>query len=103
MPWRTALRPKKPFYDGYVVNCILDAAYRSAKSKQWEPVKLDIWRGKTGVSKDSHLCEFDADHYLVKEEVTHYGAKEADPEKQEDRKDQRADNRIIDFDNFLWE
>jgi predicted dehydrogenase len=67
--------PKETFYDGYVVNSVLDAAYRSAKSKQWEPVKLDIWRGRTGVTKDSHLQEFDADHYLVKEEVTHYGAK----------------------------
>jgi len=67
--------PKETFYDGYVVNAILDAAYQSAKTKQWEPVKLDIWRGKTGVSKDSHLTEYDADHYLVKEEVTHYGAK----------------------------
>jgi hypothetical protein len=63
------------FYDGYVVNAILDAAYASAKSKLWEPVKLDTWRGRTGVTKDSHLVEFDADHYLVKEEVTHYGAK----------------------------
>ncbi len=68
-------QPKETFYDGYVVNAVLDAAYKSAKSKQWEPVKLDIWRGRTGVSKDSHLQEYDADHYLVKEEVTHYGAK----------------------------
>jgi predicted dehydrogenase len=68
-------QPKETFYDGYVVNAILDAAYRSAKSKLWEPVKLDVWRGKTDVSKDSHLQEYDAEHYLVKEEVTHYGAK----------------------------
>jgi predicted dehydrogenase len=67
--------PKETFYDGYVVNAVLDAAYRSAKSKQWEPVKLDIWRGRTGVSKDSHLTDYDADNYLVKEEITHYGAK----------------------------
>jgi predicted dehydrogenase len=67
--------PKETFYDGYVVNSVLDAAYKSAKTKQWEPVKLDIWRGKEGVSKDSHLVEYDAEHYLVKEEVTHYGAK----------------------------
>jgi hypothetical protein len=53
----------------------LDAAYKSVKSKIWEPVILDDWRGKTGVTKDSHLIEFDADHYLVKEEMTHYGAK----------------------------
>ncbi|NOS92415.1 MAG: Gfo/Idh/MocA family oxidoreductase [Cyclobacteriaceae bacterium] len=68
-------QPKETFYDGYVVNSILDAAYRSAKSKLWEPVKLDIWRGRVGVSKDAHLQSYDADHYLVKEEVTHYGAK----------------------------
>jgi predicted dehydrogenase len=68
-------QPKETFYDGYIVNEILDAAYRSAKSKLWEPVKLEVWRGKTGVSKDSHLQEYDTDHYLVKEEVTHYGAK----------------------------
>ncbi|HZB13274.1 MAG TPA: Gfo/Idh/MocA family oxidoreductase [Chryseolinea sp.] len=68
-------QPKETFYDGYVVNAVLDAAYKSAKTKLWEPVQLDIWRGKTGVMKDSHLQEYDADHYLVKEEVTHYGAK----------------------------
>ena len=67
--------PKETFYDGYVVNAVLDAAYRSAKSKLWEPVQLEVWRGREGVSKDSHLVEFDADHYLVKEETTHYGAK----------------------------
>lgn len=67
--------PKETFYDGYVVNAILDAAYRSAKTKLWEPVQLDIWRGKTGVSKDSHLIEYDNENYLVKEEMTHYGAK----------------------------
>ena len=69
------LEPKETFYDGYVVNCILDAAYKSAKTKLWEPVQLDIWRGRTGVTKDSHLIEYDAEHYLIKEEVTHYGAK----------------------------
>jgi len=68
-------QPKETFYDGYVVNAVLDACYKSAKTKLWEPVKLDIWRGRTGVSKDSHLQEYDAEHYLVKEEVTHYGAK----------------------------
>jgi predicted dehydrogenase len=69
------IEPKETFYDGYVVNAILDAAYKSAKTKLWEPVQLDIWRGKTGVTKESHLTEYDAEHYLVKEEMTHYGAK----------------------------
>jgi predicted dehydrogenase len=69
------IEPKETFYDGYIVNAVLDAAYRSAKTKLWEPVKLEIWRGKVGVSKDSHLTEYDTDNYLVKEELTHYGAK----------------------------
>ncbi len=68
-------QPKESFYDGYVVNAILDACYKSAKSKLWEPVKLEIWRGQEGVSKHSHLIEYDADNYLIKEEMTHYGAK----------------------------
>jgi predicted dehydrogenase len=67
--------PKETFYDGYVVNAVLDAAYKSAKTKLWEPVQLDIWRGLTGISKHNTLVDYDADHYLVKEEVTHYGAK----------------------------
>jgi len=67
--------PKETFYDGYVVNAVLDAAYKSAKTKLWEPVQLDIWRGQTGVTKPSNLIDYDAEHYLVKEEVTHYGAK----------------------------
>ncbi len=67
--------PKETFYDGYVVNCVLDAAYKSVKTKQWEPIVIEGWRGKIGYSKDSHLVEYDAEHYLVKEEITHYGAK----------------------------
>jgi hypothetical protein len=67
--------PKETFYDGYVVNAILDAAYKSAKTKLWEPVDLEIWRGQTGLSKESHLVEHDAEHWLIKEEMTHFGAK----------------------------
>lgn len=67
--------PRETFYDGYVVNAVLDAAYKSAKSRQWEPVVLEDWRGRTGVTKDSQLTEYDAEHWLVKEEVTHYGAR----------------------------
>jgi len=67
--------PKETFYDGYVVNAILDAAYKSEKSKAWEAVQLDIWRGKTGLTKESHLVSYDENHYLVKEETTHYGAR----------------------------
>jgi hypothetical protein len=68
-------QPRETFYDGYVVNAILDAAYKSAKTKQWEPVALEIWRGQEGLTKPSTLTDYDADHYLIKEEMTHFGAK----------------------------
>ena len=29
-------RPRETFKDGYMVNCILDACYRSIKSRKWE-------------------------------------------------------------------
>jgi predicted dehydrogenase len=69
------ISPKETFYDGYVVNSVLDAAYKSAKTKLWEPVQLGDWRGQTGLSKPSNLVEYDTEHYLIKEETTHYGAK----------------------------
>ena len=37
-------QPRETFYDGYVVNAIMDACYRSAKIRAWEPVELE-WRG----------------------------------------------------------
>jgi hypothetical protein len=38
-------------------------------------VLLEDWRGQEGVTRHSHLISYDAEHYLVKEETTHYGAK----------------------------
>jgi len=37
--------PRETFYDGYVVNAIMDAAYRSARTHAWAPVELFEWRG----------------------------------------------------------
>jgi hypothetical protein len=37
--------PTETFYDGYVVNAVMDACYASSKSGRWEPVQLDDWRG----------------------------------------------------------
>lgn len=37
--------PGETFYDGYVVNAILDAAYSSQRTRKWEPVELALWRG----------------------------------------------------------
>jgi predicted dehydrogenase len=60
--------PLETFYDGYVVNEIMDACYRSAKSKKWEPVKLKVWRGKEKSGPISEVREFDKEHIFVKEE-----------------------------------
>ena len=56
-----------------MVNAIIDAAYRSAESKLWEKVELPVWRGQEGLSKESHLTDYDEQHYLIKEEMTHDG------------------------------
>jgi predicted dehydrogenase len=37
--------PRETFYDGYVVNAVMDACYRSAENGRWEPVQLADWRG----------------------------------------------------------
>jgi predicted dehydrogenase len=65
--------PAETFYDGYVVNAVIDAAYKSAQTKHWEPVNLPIWRGQEGVTQASTLVDYDADYYLIKKEVTHDG------------------------------
>lgn len=69
----TGREPAETFYDGYVVNAVIDACYRSAKSKQWEPVQLPVWRGQEGLTKPSTLVEYDEEHYLIKQEMTHDG------------------------------
>jgi predicted dehydrogenase len=60
--------PRETFYDGYVVNTIIDACYKSAVSKRWEPVEIDGWRGKEGFSLQVERNEYDALHYLIKKE-----------------------------------
>ena len=42
--WDEGREPMETLYDGYVVNAILDACHKSAKTKVWEPVDLE-WRG----------------------------------------------------------
>ncbi len=60
--------PMETFYDGYVVNTIIDACYKAAKSKKWEPIELKDWRaGKVNV-EDTGLKDFDDQHFLIKEE-----------------------------------
>ncbi len=73
--YEKGLQPSETFYDGYVVNAIIDAAYLSAKTKLWEPVKLPVWRGQTGLSKPSVYTEYDQDHWFIKEEILPNGDK----------------------------
>jgi predicted dehydrogenase len=61
-------KPIEDFYDGYVVNAIMDAALLSAQSKCWEPVILEDWRGNAEAGDNGIFKEYDADHYLIKEE-----------------------------------
>lgn len=37
----TGQMPRETFADGFVVNCVIDAAYRSAETRRWEPVQYD--------------------------------------------------------------
>jgi predicted dehydrogenase len=60
--------PMETFYDGYVVNAIIDACYKSAKTKKWEPVELFEWRGKKEVEEIAGLKMYDDAHYLIKKE-----------------------------------
>lgn len=61
-------QPYESFYDGYIVNSIIDACYESAKSGKWEPVALDDWRGKQDSSGGVELVDYDVKHYLIKKE-----------------------------------
>jgi len=67
--------PMESFYDGYVVNAIMDACYKSAKTKKWEPVELEVWRGKEGAEEQDQYKEYDQNHYLIKEELLPDGRK----------------------------
>jgi predicted dehydrogenase len=61
-------QPMETFYDGYVVNAIMDACYLSAETKQWEPVNLDIWRGEEKAVEEKSFVDYDDKYYLIKEE-----------------------------------
>lgn len=62
--------PMETFYDGYIVNAIIDACYKAAETKKWEPVEVSDWRGAGDARKeDQGPVDYDADHYLIKTEV----------------------------------
>ena len=60
--------PMETFYDGYIVNTIIDACYKSAKTKQWEPVDISIWRGDKNVPHIRYLKKVYG-QILIKSEV----------------------------------
>ncbi len=60
--------PAETFYDGYVVNAIMDACYRSARSRRWEPVELE-WRGPEAAVETGPVGrEVEPGYVLIKEE-----------------------------------
>lgn len=62
-------KPTETFYDGYIVNAIIDACYKAAKTKKWEPVEIDHWTsGPVKQQKDTSLEDYDNEHFLIKEE-----------------------------------
>jgi predicted dehydrogenase len=62
------IEPAETFYDGYIVNSIMDACYRSAKSKKWEPVILEDWRGKEKIHREKGIEEMDDKYIVIKKE-----------------------------------
>ena len=69
------VQPSESFYDGYIVNAIIDACYVSAKTKKWEPVIIEDWRGIAEKKEAKQMVSYDEDHYLIKEEVLPSGEK----------------------------
>lgn len=59
--------PTEDFYDGYVVNCIMDACYRSAKERAWVPVDVD-WRHGKADPIHREITEYEGKN-IVKQET----------------------------------
>ncbi len=67
--YESGTEPRETFYDGYLVNLIMDACLQSANSKKWEPIIIDDWRGiETDSVNGPDLQEYDENHYLIKKE-----------------------------------
>ena len=63
----TGGEPSETFYDGYVVNAVMDTCFRSAASRRWEPVALDWRHGPTAPIARPARREGDA--VVIKEEL----------------------------------
>ena len=64
-------QPAETFYDGYVVNAIIDACYKSAATRQWEPVQLDDWRAPEPAKPVTVSARLVDGMSVVKEERMH--------------------------------
>lgn len=64
--WDEGREPMETLYDGYVVNAILDACYKSAKTKVWEPIDLE-WRGGE-VNVEASSQDADLPYVILKTE-----------------------------------
>ena len=61
-------KPMEDFYDGYIVNAIIDACYKAAETKKWEPVEIKTWRGGSSSATEVASKDYDETHFLIKEE-----------------------------------
>ena len=52
-------KPMEDFYDGYIVNAIIDACYKAAETKKWEPVEIKSWRGGSAGAAEVALKDYD--------------------------------------------
>jgi hypothetical protein len=59
--------PIETFYDGYVVNAIMDACYKSSSSRTWESVDLE-WRGGATPRIAREAETYDG-HVVIKSEI----------------------------------
>ena len=58
--------PAETFYDGYVVNAVMDACFRSSSSRRWEPVELEWRYGAT--PRIAKATRTEGDLVVIKEE-----------------------------------
>lgn len=69
MAYESKSAPRETFYDGYVVNAIVDAAYRSIESKRWESVELNVWRGEQSREATARNGMINDRHEIIKREI----------------------------------
>jgi predicted dehydrogenase len=60
--------PMETFYDGYIVNAVMDACYKSVETRAWAPVELEIWRGAEGAGAAAGTRAYNEQYFLIKEE-----------------------------------